>query len=254
MIRKFNYTNRKKINRESVGIILNHDKKEKYFEAQLNLSNGNFPDHAKVYIEAYYKTSYMRFNYGSISNICAPPSTKLNDFVNTDLIYFRIKIVDETKITGRILGLVSGIEPKNLESDQKNRMAILKVNYDADLGQRLYNLEFDEIEDFPILEINRKLENGSELVKSDIFLSTIYPSVIKDVATEIVNDQDSWQEDDDCWQGYWIKFFKMTLEINSLRPNYNEEEETKREWVDEVVNAFCYKYKVRSHFSSIKFN
>jgi hypothetical protein len=254
MIRKFNYTNRKKISSDSITIILNPDKKGKYFEVQFALDNHEFPDHAKVYIEAYYKTNYMRFAFGNVSNISSPVSTALSDFINTDLIYFRVKIVDETAINGRILALASGIEPKNLEQEQKSRMSILKVNYDADLGQRLYHLELDEIEDLPILEINKRLENGSVLVTSDIFISTIYTSVIKELASEIVNDDAVWQEDDDCWQGYWITYFKSILGVTSVYPKKTDDDELKKEWIDEIVNSFCNKYRVRSRFSSINLN
>lgn len=254
MIRKFNYTNRKKISSESITITLNDNKKEKNFELQFSFQGYNFPDYAKIYIEAYYKTNYMRFPFGSVSSISPPPSTVLTDFINTDLIYFRVKIVDETSINGRLLALASGLEPKNIESEQKNRMSILKVNYDADLGQRLYHLELDEIEDLPILEINKKLENGSVLVTSDVFISTIYTSVIQELATEIINDDAYYQEDDECWQGYWIKYFKHILGVSSIRPTKTDDDELKKEWVEEIVNSFCNKYKVRTKFTSLNIN
>jgi hypothetical protein len=254
MIRKFNYTNRKKIGNEAITIILNDNKREKNFEPQFYFQNYNFPDHAKVYVEAYYKTNYMRFAFGSVSFISPPPNTTLTDFVNTDLIYFRVKIVDETTINGRLLALASGLEPKNLEGEQKNRISILKVNYDADLGQRLYHLELDEIEDLPILEINKKLDNGSVLVTSDVFISTIYTSVIHELATEIINDNAYYQEDDECWEGYWLKYFKQILGVRSVRPKNTDDDELKKEWIEEVINSFCNKYKVRTKFTSLNLN
>ena len=254
MIRKFNYTNRGKISSNSITITLNTDRKEKNFDAQFTLQDYNFPEHAKIYLEAYYKTNYMRFAFGTVSKIIPPPSTVLTDFINTDLIYFRLKIVDETNINGRILALAAGLEPKDVEKEQKNRMSILKVNYDADLGQRLYHLELDEIEDLPILEINKKLENGSILVTSDIFISTIYPSVIREIATEIINDDTNYQEDDECWQGYWVKYFKHILGTSSVHPINTDDDEFKKEWLEEIVNSFCNKYKIRTRFTSLNLN
>lgn len=254
MIRKFNYTNRKKISSDSITITLNTDRREKYFDAKLALQDYNFPEHAKIYLEAYYKTNFMRFPFGTVSNLTLPSSTVLTDFINTNLIYFRIKIVDETSINGRILAMASGIEPKDIEKEQKNRFSILKVNYDADLGQRLYHLELDEIEDLPILEINKKLENGSVLVTSDIFISTIYTSVIQELAFEIVNDDTNYQEDEECWQGYWLKYFKHILGVNSVHPTRTDDDEIKKEWIEETVNSFCIKYKVRTKFTSLNLN
>lgn len=254
MIRKFNYTNRGKISSDSITIILNDDKREKNFEVKLNLQGYNLPDHAKIYIEAYYKTNYMRFDFGNISKISPPSTTVLFDFTNTNLIYFRVKVVDETSINGRLLALASGLEPKNLDDEQKNRMSILKVNYDADLGQRLYHLELDEIENLPILEINRKLENSSVLVTSDVFISTIYTSVIQELAVEIINDDVNYNEDDECWQGYWVKYFKNILGVSSIHPTKNDDDELKKEWIEEIVSSFCNKYRVRTRFTALNLN
>jgi len=254
MIRKFNYTNRKKVASDSITFILNTDKKIKDFDVQINLQEYNFPDHAKIYVEAYYKTNYMRFAFGTVSKISPPSNTYLFDLINTDLIYFRVKVVDETSTIGRLIALASGLEPKNLEDNTKNRMSILKVNYDADLGQRLYHLELDDIEDLPILEINKKLDDGSVLVTSDIFISTIYTSVIQEIATEIINDEANYNEDDDCWQGFWIKYFKKILGVNTNHPIKTDDEEFKKEWIEDIIISFCNKYQVRKRFSSLNLN
>lgn len=254
MIRKFNYTNRRKISSDSITIILNEGKKIKDFELQVNFQDYNFPDHAKIYVEAYYKTNYMRFDFGTVGKIAPPNDTFLIDFINTNLVFFRLKVVDETSINGRLIALASGLEPKNLEDEQKNRMSILKVNYDADLGQRLYHLELDEIDNLPILEINKRLENGSVLVTSDVFISTIYTSVIQEIASEIINDEVNYNEEDDCWQGYWIRYFKKTLGSNANHPIKTDDDELKKEWIDEIVNLFCNKYQVRKRFSSLNLN
>jgi hypothetical protein len=251
MIRKFNYTNRVKLKTDSFEINLNQTTSGKFFDAQLLLKPYSFPEYAKIYVEAYYKTNYMRFNFGTISNFVQPSNTLLSDFTNTDLIYFRIKIVDDTGKNGKILALTSGIEPKGIEPGQKNRKPIIKVNYSMDLGQRLYHLELDEIEDLPILEINRKLDNASQLVKSDIFISTIYTSVVFEIANEIVNSDSIYDENEESWQGYWIKYFKQTLGIHTAHPIKTDENEQKKEWIEDILNSFCSKYKVRTKFASL---
>jgi len=250
MIRKFNYTRRRKISGDATTIRLICDRKEKSFEADIRLQDMRFPEHAKVYLEAYYKTNYMRFPFGTVNNIHRPYSTILTDFTNTDLIYFRVKIVDESETIGKILGFVSGLEPKDTDREQKHNFSILSVNYDADLGQKLYNLETEEIENLPILEINRKLENGSVIVTSDIFITTIYPSVIRELASEIINDDTTYTEEDDCWQGYWIKYFRHILGA-SIMPPQRDDDRIKKDWIEDTVNAFCNKYRVRSRYTAL---
>ncbi|MDY6801168.1 MAG: hypothetical protein SVU94_08090 [Bacteroidota bacterium] len=254
MIRKFNYTNRKKIDRSSVHIKVSKVNKIKTFEVQLDISNMKLPDHAKVYIEAYYKTNFMRFYFGTVSNIVHPKSTELTNFNGTDVVFFRIKVVDESNINGRILAMLSGLQARENEQENENRKSILVVNYNADLGQRLFHLEFNEIDLFPILEINKKLENQKELVRSDIFITTIYPSIIKEIANEIIYDTDEWEEEDDNWQGYWLKYFNSVLGLNTPRPNNNDDDMIKKQWVEDITDAFCQKYKVIPKFSLINNN
>lgn len=73
MLRRFNYTGRKKIPRSAVAVkVLNSDSGPPAFDAKFDLSSVNLPAHARVYVEAYHRASYMRFDFGKISDIHPP--------------------------------------------------------------------------------------------------------------------------------------------------------------------------------------
>ena len=55
MIRRFNYTGRKKIKRERIEITLLNDKNGRYFKARVNLDGLGFAPDAKIIIEPHYK-------------------------------------------------------------------------------------------------------------------------------------------------------------------------------------------------------
>ena len=175
MIRKFNYTGRKKISRDSVQITIYQNNGTKNFSIIIDSLEDVFPDSSEVYLEAYFKTLTKRFHLGKIGDLNEPTDSSLEEFRYNDVIFFRVKIVDERYTIGRIIGLADKIRPTNQKKIPKNKISILYVNYVSNLGQRLFSMDFDE-EDLPILNVNKKLKNCSELIRSDIFISTIYPS------------------------------------------------------------------------------
>jgi hypothetical protein len=253
MIRKYNYTKRIKLHKNQVSINLNFNNKIKEFEAQFDFKDLSLPDNSKIFIEPYYKTNYMRFDFGTIKEPTSPSNTTLYNFPGLDQISFRVKIVDVSKTRGRILAVINGIEPSNIEEQPADKQSILIVRY-VDLGQKLFNLDIDEAETFPLLEINSKIKSATEIIRKDVFISTIYPSVIRQIASEIVNDKTNWDISDEVWQGYWLKYFKKVIGVTIERPISEDDLSIKKEWIDEIVNSFCNHKKVRNRFNSINYN
>ena len=80
MKRTFNFTDRINLNRSNISVALHTDEQNKlYFDANINLDESKFPGDAKVFIEAYYKNSFMRFPYGQIQELSAPEKRSLDD-------------------------------------------------------------------------------------------------------------------------------------------------------------------------------
>lgn len=252
MIRRYNYTSRKKIKRERIQICFKKDSLGRYFDADLNLTGIDLPENSKVYVESYFKTNYMRFEYGKVGKVEKPNNTYLSNFVGMDTVFFRVKVVDEDTATGRILALVSGIKLQDEEPQERNKLSLLHVVF-QDLGQELYNLGFDT-DSFPILIVNSNLKNPRVLIRSDTLITTIYPAVVKEIAYEIAMDDEDYNLDDDCWQGYWLRYFNSILKLNSPKPNHDDSSDLKRDWIEEVVKTFCYRNKIRNRFNKLNIN
>jgi len=248
MIRKFNYTGRRKLNRQRIDIFVVDDRPYKSFTATLDLKGLGLSDDAKVYIEPYYKSSFMRFAFGTIANPDLPENTILSDIPTTSIIRFRVKVVDETKKLGRIIRVADKIKPKNSEAGSGNRMSILPINWSVDLDQQIFRVTFP-VNDFPMLEINSKIENRKELVKNDqVFRSLMFPSVIKEIVTKIAMTWDEFEEEDSSWQSTWLKFIKEVLNVNIDVEFDDGNEDEINHWVEEIVAAFCRKNKFRKNF------
>lgn len=248
MIRKFNYTGRQKIMRSNIEISLFDQGGVRSFDAKLELDGMGLPSEATVYIEPYYRYSFMRFNCGTIGDISLPADTSITDIPSSDILYFRVKIVDESGTHGRLLAYAGQLKPKASDEGEKSHKSILPVEFSTDLGQQVWRVAFDG--PVPILHVNRRIENRRELVKTDEFISLAYPAVLKEVVTKIVHEFSEYEEDDDHWASSWLKFTKRTLHVHDKPESSDGNEDDMNEWVDNVVEAFCRKNIVRNRYES----
>lgn len=252
MIRKFNYTGRRKLNRQRIDISVIDDKPHKSFTATLNLEGLGLSDDAKVYIEPYYKSSFMRFPFGTVANHQMPDNTILSDIPSTSIIRFRVKVVDEEKKHGRIIRIADKIKPKSPEETTGSRMSILHIDWDQDLDQQIFRITFPD-NDYPRLEVNKRIENAKELVKNDqIFRSLVFPVAVRQVAEKIARTWGVFDEGDSSWQSTWLKFIKDVLHVNvEVDFDDDDNDDEVNHWVEEIVSSFCRKNKFRKAFEQI---
>jgi hypothetical protein len=252
MIRKFNYTGRKKIKRDRISISLVEDKPYKSFTAAFKLKGLGLADDAVIYIEPYYKSSFMRFSFGTVAKVIPPENTYLTDIPSTNVLQFRVKVVDESGENGKIIAYADNLTPHKPEANS-SRNSILPIDWDHDLNQQLYRVSFRA--NGPILEINQRLANRKELMKKDnVFRSLVLPSVLKEICQKIVATNELFDREDDSWQNQWLKYINEVLHVDTAEdlgsPEMNDDDIS--EWLDEVVAAFCNYNKIRSKFEQAK--
>lgn len=237
MIRKLNYTGRKKIKHSSVVIETADLDHSRSFNARVDFTGYNLPGDARVYIEPYYRLSFMRFDCGTVGHFSVPLDTELKSIPYSDIIYFRIKVVDENGTSGRLLAFADKIRPLGLDEGQEQNRSILPVDYRIDLGQQVWKVSFTG--PVPVLHINSQIENGRTLVQSHEFYALVLPSVIREIMNELLRECSDDEADEDHWTGLWLRYVKVVLRVND-KPNAAEDmQEDQQEWVDEVVGAFC---------------
>jgi hypothetical protein len=159
-----------------------------------------------------------------------------------------VKVVDETTKLGRIIRVADKIKPKN-QKELGNKMSILHIDWDKDLDQQIFRVTFPD-NDYPRLEINKRIENAKELVKSDmIFRSLVFPVAVRQVAERIAMTWLEFEEEDSSWQSIWLKFIKEVLHVN-VEAEFGDDsnEDDINHWVEEIVASFCRKNKFRTRF------
>jgi hypothetical protein len=249
MIRKFNYTGRQKLTHDRISVTLIDDRPYKSFSASINLIGLDLTDDAKIYIEPYFKSSFMRFCFGTVKKEIKPINTYLTDLPNSNIIRFKILIVDESKKHGRILRLADRIKAQNADESVNPNDSILPIDWSQDLNQQIYRINFKT--DGPILEINKRIDNRLELMRTNImFRSLILTSIIKEVTSKILPEINNIQEGEETWQNIWLRYIREILHVN-IDANIDYEEESDLDYyVEEVVSAFCTKFKLRSKFQN----
>ncbi len=258
MIRKFNYTGRKKIPRSDLKFFFEDVSKVPYtFNAELNLESIKLPKNAEVWIEAYDTSSFMRFSFGNVGNIRIPPSEKrrLTDIHSTDAVRFRVKVIDNTGKHGKILALANGIATTGTQPETSQKNPLLPVIY-KDLEQEMWRLEYTP--EGPFLVINNQLIDYGirEHIRTDnSFISLVYPTIIRDILLRIFLYQEVFETEGEGWENDWLKFVTGIPGSADLpEPEEDSSGKTQNtedflEWIDnEAVPAFCKKFDFKEKY------
>ena len=248
MIRRFNYTGRKKIPRSKVSISLNEGPdKTLTFESTFDLEGLPVPPSANIFIEAHRRDYFRRFPCGTVSAPKFPRGRILEGLDSNALVRFRVKVVDKK---GRIVAVADNIQPKRIEEEEADRLFLLPVDF-ADLGHAIWHLDLES--DWPTLQLNKNIEAIREIARSDnTFLALVYPEVVRQIFHKIIVEEDHTdpETDPDDWMSGWLRYAVDRLGKKQM-PSSGESEPIKQEklkWIDDAVEAFCSKNQILEKF------
>lgn len=246
MIRTFNYTGRKPIPKEHVQIRLSRTAAEMNFDALLEFKDLRFPESARVFVEAYHQSVYMRFDFGTVGSpkVPAPEERRLVSFYNGSPVNFRVKIVDESGADGKILGVADAIRPQR-DDDLSRKNPLIPVRIVGGMGQEIWRVVWDA--KGPIVELNQELPGIKErIIKESRFRSLIMPEVLRTVLAQIVSS--SLDENEDYTEAA-ENWFKFAANFYPEKPPIDDRSITKiQEWVQAVVKSFCEKHQFFAHW------
>src|SRR5947209_9443994 len=96
MLRKLNFTERARMPRSNVRVTLRRGADGVLvFDPRLSFDGVAVPPDTRVFVEAYYRTSFMRFDCGTAGHFAPPEDRRLTDIDSTSLVRFRVKLVDD---------------------------------------------------------------------------------------------------------------------------------------------------------------
>lgn len=254
MIKRVNFTGRRRIPLDRVTIEV-HDGKPRRFDANIDLNDLGLLPHAAVVLEAMCagNSTVSRFDFGTVESI-APPSERLLHDLNGEHVFFNLKVIDRTERFGRILGIAENVRAaKGGDQTAVGRRGILPIER-VELGQQLWRLEYREHDVF--LLVNRNVSDLAVRAGSDpLFYAVVYPQIIRDILTRsLFHETPDVEADDDRWFNLWARFGMQLHPLHLRPPNGDEEESEAREWIEEVVKAFCTNHTLRDRFTTAASN
>ncbi len=237
MIRRFNFTERKRIEQERVSIemIEPRDGGTASFNAAINFEGMELPPNAPVTIEAYRGRAAIRFSWGTVS-VARPPLDRL--LVNIpDNPTFRVKVVAPDG-SGALLAMADRIRPQR----EERHGALIQLD-EADLGKEVWKLDCDDGN--PTLLVNRNIPGIEAVVQNDgAFRGLVMPEVLRAALLHalIVEDADWDDEEGECADllGFVRSFYDAPPSPATL--DGDDDRRSKTEWVDAAVAAFTQKH------------
>ena len=243
-VRTLNYTNRKRIRSKDARITIREDKSGNVFDASLRLSDYKLPGDAHVFVEAYHQTQYMRFDFGQIGDMRIPGDRLLRDFDSAEGVLFRVKVV-ATDPHGLLLAEADQIRPQKSTDEEENRIPLLPVVPDDNMGGKIWRLEFDDHQ--TLLKVHSGFGDWRALARDPVFCALVYPSVFRSVLWRIIiHEEHRDTEDDDDWRSRWLRFAVSLPGVGD--PPAEDDEVRLDDWVDAAASAFCRCNEIRAKY------
>jgi len=242
--RRVNSTGRRRVDRKCVDIRILQSEPGTALRASitLNLDGQGFPHDALVAVEAYHRSSGMRFEFGTIGNLQSQKDIELSDIDKGGAVLFRLKIVDNNVDSGKLLGSAERITPRS-EAEGSNRRFLFPTQY-QDLGSDVWKVVIED-EDRPRLLINSKLQDfRHSLQKNPIVYGIILPAAFRFVLQELASDSGDGEEDiGRGWKDEWLEYCREALHIQDS-PRDTMSENDKKDWIDKAATRFCEKFDI----------
>lgn len=251
--RKFNQTGRHRILESEIVARLEGEPNENPLLTvlKLDLDDSEFPDNAHVFIEAYRPStsSWERHSCGMIRQIRkkkgAILSTTLKDFIGSDGVTLRVKVVDLND--HRILAEADKVSPHAGENEAGEPLPEQLIKYrKVDLGERLWDLHWPS--SGPEVRVHFKLPNAENFYKFNWIVSgCILPSIFDEVLSKLFHEWEGLREEK--WAEDWVQFSNRFCEERDLidEPFTDEDDLDERDRLKEgIIRKFCQSHKLMS--------
>jgi len=232
--RRLNSTGRLRITRNRVDICLEQHPDLNVTpsaRASLGLDGLEVPGDSKVAIEAYYRTSSMRFDCGTVNNLAVPERMLLSDIDKGGAVRFRVLVIAADG-TGRILAAADGLRP-SVTGDGVDRQALLPMR-ETDIGNELWKIEVD-YRTGPVLLVNNRVSGlAAEIRTIPLLQGLILPHAFRAILHNLNPSGES--DDDDLWGDNWRRFLaELGLATEAEDP---DDQDSVDVWIETAVRAF----------------
>jgi hypothetical protein len=236
--RRINSTGRKKISQEKIDLRILATVPGEPLKAKLaiDLETLGLPATAALSVEAYHRSSAMRFDCGTVGSKKIPEVLTLNEIDQSGGVLFRIKVIDREGDQGKILASADRVRP-SIEGEHIGRKSIFPVEY-RDLGQEIWRVEIDD-DAGPSLLLNSKVPALMNRIHDNpLVAGALLPAAFRIVLNHLAYNPAEDDEDGSGWKSEWKRFCVEGLDIDD-DPDELEDNEARDAWVDQVSGKYC---------------
>lgn len=233
--RRLNSTGRKRIKRDRIVIELSPPIDNFSFPsatAEIDLKDLGLDHSARVVLEAYFRSSSMRFPCGTVGELRIASRLVLTEIDRGGAIQFRLLVIAADN-SGRILASAEGIKPLQ-KADTPDRQPLLPLR-ETDIGEELWRVDLDD-RNGPWLVLNSRVPGLASRLRSEpLIQGLILPQALREVLRHLPSEVE--EDDEHDWGDGWRKFLEQ-LEVPT-EPDDVSDEESLNQWVDDIVDRFC---------------
>ncbi len=242
MKRTLNYTGRARIEKKQAIFSFKDGASEiPEFNVAFNFEENQFPDNASVYVEAHYKETRQRFNFGCIGDISPPTDRRLDKIDLSGPTLFKVLVVDESGRHGLLLG--SGNQFRVEEGDSDDHRAGLLAVKTCPLGQLPWRVEIQPGL-APTLLINSQIPGGIDKMKSDpTFQALIFPAVLREILMHYL-----WNDEDAEGNEHFEKWLSFAAIFADSKPQSVDPFDL-ISWIDEVTEEFAKQFQLNDRLT-----
>lgn len=233
-IRRFNYTQRKRIEQEHVTVHLKEapEGHAATFDAELDLAELELPSNAKVLVEAYRGRAVARYEWGIVGNLRPPSDRFLTELPSNP--QFRVKVVAPDE-SGTLLAMANRIKPQR----EEHHGSFVWMELSDDLGKEVWRLDFGDGN--PTLKLNRAIDGiGNAAQRDKAFQALVMPEVLRALLVEAIILGGA-ELDDDAGEWADVMGFVRSFWDDPLPPiseDVSDHRQELRTWIDDAVKAF----------------
>lgn len=247
MPKRINWTGRRRLRREDVRIILEAGSEPAGFRVELNLDRYGLPPNASVMVEAERGVHRVRFPHGTVE---APRPAegrpcRLGEFDTVDGVTFCVKVVDVAGRPGVILAEVDGLRPFHPGEEAGSVTPLLPVVVKP-LEEEAWRLDFSGQE--VLLEVSDRA-GGKALSGLPVFRSLVFPGIVREVLTRILEIEKCFDVEEDDWRGQWLRFAVQLTKEDVPQPRSGTREldpDAAGDWIAGVVRRFSMEHRLVS--------
>lgn len=253
MQRTFNYTDRVRLRQQDVRFSLRPEGRGWGFDAVFELDGYDLPAEALVFVEAYRQTTWMRWPWGTVGALQPPANRALAEFDSPDDVLFRVRVTSPgtpEEPHGLLLAEADRVRLRSPEELNDPRTPLLPVVPSHELGDLVWQIEFDETDQHPRLLLNADVPNCKQVALEPGFVAVVYPAALREVLERILHREKHRDFDDAAHPlSRWLRFAVEVLGVGEP-PLETEGEEADDEWIANAVAAFARKHGLLEKFRS----